>query len=586
MRVSTRRAGGAATPPERAYLLVYHRNGLEPAVLEPGVRVVIGRETPADVVIPEVELSAQHASFVLANGVITVEDLGSTNGTEVDGERVSHAEVGPGQEIDLGPVRVSVHTGASTFGAPLRHTSHEDLRVALRRALLPGQTLALLRVRAARSGVHVSLFGPRVRAALQADDRTATYSKDTLEVLCPDLPAEDAMALARRVSACAKEAGPLLVGVALYPSMGATVEELIEKSGAMLAQATAAAPVPQAPRPATAAAKPRGRPPAPVVASPAMRAIYDRIARVGGSRLPVLIHGETGTGKEKVAEAIHAGSPRRDRPMIPVNCGAISRELVESHLFGHMRGAFTGALKDQKGAFEAADGGTIFLDEIGELPPAAQVALLRVLDNGRITPVGATSEIEVDVRVVAATHRDLDGMCRSGAFRTDLYFRLKGERITLPPLRDRPEDIEALIERFLRDANEASGKAIRGVEPRALAWLKSYPWPGNVRELRNTMERAVTLAEGDLVTEADLPEERLHITPPSLPTLPTSGVHGPPALLPEGLRETLRRVEIQLVEDALEATGDSLGAAAKLLKLPERTLSFRITKLGVRRRGG
>ena len=312
LRVSTRRSEGASTPPQRAYLLVYHRNGLEQAVLQLGVPMVIGRELPSDVVIQEPELSAKHASFLLANGVITVEDLGSTNGTEVDGERVSRAEVGPGQEIDLGPVRVSVHTGASTFGASLRHTSHGEFRAALRRALLPGQTLALFRVRAARGGVHVSHFGPRVRAELHAGDRTATYSKDTLEVLCPDRPAEDAMALARRLSACAKEAGTLLVGVALYPSMSVTVEELIEQSGAMLERATAAAPVPPAPRPAKAAAKPRGRSPDPVVESPAMRAIYDRIARVGDSRLPVLIHGETGTGKEKVAEAIHARSPRRE----------------------------------------------------------------------------------------------------------------------------------------------------------------------------------------------------------------------------------------------------------------------------------
>jgi len=203
----------------------------------------------------------------------------------------------------------------------------------------------------------------------------------------------------------------------------------------------------------------------------------------------------TGTGKEVLARLIHEGGPRRDKPLVAVNCGAIPAELLESTLFGHERGAFTGAGQQQKGLFEAADGGTIMLDEVGELPAAAQVALLRVLEEKRVRRVGATREIEVDVRVIAATHRDLEAMVEARSFRRDLFYRLNGVDVTLPPLRARREDIAPLAERFLKKAAKANGREVRSIAPEAMVLLKEYGWPGNVRELRNAVERAVVIAE-------------------------------------------------------------------------------------------
>ncbi len=240
-----------------------------------------------------------------------------------------------------------------------------------------------------------------------------------------------------------------------------------------------------------------------------MREVYQLIGRVAPSNSSVLVLGESGTGKELVARAIHYMSRRKDKPFVVINCAALPETLLESELFGYRKGAFTGAYADKKGLFEEADGGTIFLDEIGEITPAVQVKLLRVLQNGEIRRIGGSENSRVDVRVLAATNKDLHQQVKSKAFREDLFYRLNVITLTLPTLRDRKEDVALLAYHFLKKFNEKTGKKVERISMDTLQTLEEYRWPGNVRELENVLERAVVLAEGDTVTARELPPKLL-----------------------------------------------------------------------------
>jgi transcriptional regulator with PAS, ATPase and Fis domain len=268
-----------------------------------------------------------------------------------------------------------------------------------------------------------------------------------------------------------------------------------------------------------------------------------------------------------------------------VNCGAIPGQLVESTLFGHERGAFTGALQQQRGVFEAADGGTVLLDEIGELPAAAQAALLRVLETKRITRVGATKEIDVDVRVIAATHRDLEAMCDGGQFRRDLLYRLNVMTMTVPPLRARTEEIGSLTARFLDEANLANGRAVRGIDAPSLALLQRYAWPGNVRELRNVIERAVVVADGEVITVQDLPDAirapsaviagKPTASPPPRPSAPAA----------HDMKSQMQRHEAIVIFEALKQADWNQSEAARALRIPLRTLVHKIKTYGIKKLG-
>jgi formate hydrogenlyase transcriptional activator len=306
-------------------------------------------------------------------------------------------------------------------------------------------------------------------------------------------------------------------------------------------------------------------------ASTSLSDVMERIACVAPTKATVLITGETGTGKELIARAIHAASPRAKRPLVKVNCAALPEGLLASELFGHERGAFTGALERRKGRFELASCGTIFLDEIGELSPAMQVALLRVLQEGEFERVGGTETLKTDVRVVAATNRNLDEAVRDGSFRSDLLFRLNVVPILVPPLRVRGGDVRLIAEHYASHYARKLGKRITGLSPRALVALEAYPWPGNVRELQNVVERAVILASDDLLQPADL----------ELP-----GVSGPTSAAGESSEERAR------IEEALRATRGRVsgadGAAARLgvaaSTLEARIRRLRIDKFGFRTR--
>ncbi|HSC85621.1 MAG TPA: sigma-54 dependent transcriptional regulator [Polyangiaceae bacterium] len=306
--------------------------------------------------------------------------------------------------------------------------------------------------------------------------------------------------------------------------------------------------------------------------SAAMRDVFDLVERIAPSRTSVLISGESGTGKEKVAESIHRSSERKDGPFLVVNCGALPENLMESELFGHEKGSFTGASERTLGMFREAEGGTLFLDEIGELPLPLQVKLLRVLQERKVRPVGSTKEVPVDVRVLAATNRDIEAEVQAERFRQDLYYRINVIRLVLPPLRERREDIPFLAEAFLQRFSREQGKEVLGLTPDALRALSVYDFPGNVRELENMMERGVALAGSPRLGLGDLPPSvsGLAAAPgPGLLELPADGCR---------LDEVVSEVERRLVVAALERTGGVRTHAAKLLGITFRSLRYRLQK--------
>jgi two-component system response regulator AtoC len=312
-----------------------------------------------------------------------------------------------------------------------------------------------------------------------------------------------------------------------------------------------------------------------VARSPQMLELFRTVRKIAEFKTTVLIDGESGTGKELVARAIHGSSPRARAAFIAVNCGAISMNLLESELFGHRKGAFTDASRDRKGLFEEASGGTLFLDEIGELPLNLQVKLLRALQEGEIRRVGDSQDIKVDVRVVAATARDLADEVKRGAFREDLYYRLNVFALHLPALRDRREDIPLLVEHFLHRMNARMGLAISGITAEALRILTSHDWPGNVRELENTIERAIVLAEGPAIDVDSLPE-RLRTAASGPPASPATADDGDLSI-----KRASRRSEESLIRRALERTKGNRTRAADLLEISHRALLYKIREYGI-----
>jgi Nif-specific regulatory protein len=301
---------------------------------------------------------------------------------------------------------------------------------------------------------------------------------------------------------------------------------------------------------------------------PATRKVLEMVARVAPRETSVLILGESGTGKELVARALHAGSPRASRPFVAINCAALTETLLESELFGHEKGAFTGAVAQKKGKLELAEGGTVFLDEAGEMTPQLQAKLLRVLQQREFERVGGTKTLRLDVRLIAATNRDLAAEVKRGAFREDLYHRLNVVAIRVPPLRDRVEDIPALARHFLERASVRCGRRVTGISPDAERYLVNYSWPGNIRELENAIERAVVLGQSDVVLPEDLPETVMD----AAPSADSDGA----------LQSSVSDAKRKLILDAWREAGGDHNRAAEILKVHPNSLRRLIRNLGLR----
>jgi len=529
------------------------------AQLEHGRTLVIGRAAPSDIVVPDPNLSRQHARFTWNDQGIWVEDLESTNGTRKNGERIKRAKVAPGDDISIGPVRVAIHILSSVDNELRGFDGHDRFLQSLDDELTRARTferpLSVLMVRGGKDG-HVSRWAGRVRGVLRPVDRVGVYGPAAVLVLLPESNAEVAHDIAARLTGGDP---PLTCNVATFPHDGASADALL-----------AAVQVAKLREPLDASDV--------IVKNAAMKQVMAMVKRLAQSTITVLINGETGTGKEVIARAIHDSGPRKKKPLRTINCGAIPSTLIESVLFGHEQGAFTGADKAAPGIFEQANGGTVLLDEIGELSPSAQAALLRVLETKRVTRVGGHKEIEVDVRVIAATHRDLEAMVDAGRFRQDLLFRLNTMMLKLPPLRERVDEIKPLAERFLKEASRQAGANVKSIDPAALAVLERYNWPGNVRELRNVIERAVVLAEGKALMLEDLTERVRKGSRPASPTGPV------PESLPSDYREHVRKFETELILQALRKHNGNQTEAAKALNLPLRTLVHKIQTYGIKKK--
>lgn len=577
----------------RVTIVFYHREGTAVLTMrEPG-SAVVGRAFPADVVVPEPSVSRLHARFTWADGVLTVTDLDSKNGTRLAGQPIEEARVASGSELSLGDVIANVQVQSAPELVPGGIEGYERMTSRLREEVLRarefGRTVALLMVRAADdAAAHVGRFVPGLGQRLRSVDTVGIYDDRTALAILPELDRDAAVATARAVLA-GSPIGELLGGLAIYPDAASSEEELLAvcRRACFAARPGAALRIAESSResPAALPNSERG-----VVLEPSMIALYRTLQQIAPRGLPVLIAGETGVGKEVVAAALHRMSGRSG-PLKVINCATIPQQLTESILFGHERGAFTGAAQRAAGLFEEAHGGTVFLDEVGELHAGAQAALLRVLQEKRIVRVGSTREIEVDVRIVAATHRDLEAMVTSGAFRKDLLYRLNAVTLEVPPLRERRTEIAALAESFLRSAIAEWGGTARSFSAEVLALLEDYEWPGNVRQLRNVVERAAALCDREQIEPADLPNVlRSPATRAGVPANVKTLVPPPPLDdAPEAeelddafFRDRVREYETALIRDALDKAHGNVKRAAELLRMPLRTLTYKLKAFDIK----
>ncbi len=568
----------------RVSLVFYFRDGAK--IVEPQTTpMTFGRSWPADIVVDDASVSRAHARFFVApDGGICFEDLGSTNGTRLNGVRTPRGRLASTDELRLGEVTCALHVLTLVHGVEGLFGYDkllELLHYELARARTFGRPSALLMVAARSPGHPLRKWVPALLEKLRSVDRAAVYASDAVLVALPEATRAHAEALGAQI---VLEDSALRHGSAVFPDDGTSVDELLEAARTMMVRGL---------RPTTPGPSSDG---SPLVVGQRSRALWDLVDRVASASLPVLVLGETGTGKEVVATALHHRSGRANGPLRSVNCAAIPQNLVESVLFGHEKGAFTGAEKQARGLFEQAHGGTLFLDEVGELPSGAQAALLRVLETKHVTRVGGDREIKVDVRVVAATHRDLEAMSREGTFRTDLYYRLHGMTIAVPPLRDRKDEVGPLAEAFLQAAARENGRSVRTFDPEARAAMLRWTWPGNVRELKNVVERGVVIARSNVITLEDLPERIRGTNAVALGSIaPAPPGATPPALTPgpaidsgldykERLRQEMQRYEREMIVQALAATDGNVTAAAQALKIPVRTLAHKMQALGIKRR--
>ncbi len=575
-------------------LVVYHHDGVSRVTFETGRPLVLGRGEDADFAFRGSNLSRRHAEFKLEDGVVWIHDLESSNGTHVNGQPITTpTPISSDDEIRLGSVVVAIATRADFDAAKFGLASHELFMAAARAEVIRTRTfkrsMAVLLVAAEDNPTE---WIPRV-PALVRDVDTVAFNDPIVEVVLAEASDTEAARLARTLAM-----DGIRCAVAAYPTAGRSAEALLSAARNALETAD---PVGIAGGESGAAPPTDG----PVIRSPVMTELYRTAERVAVASIPILLLGETGTGKEVLAREIHARSHRQNKPMHSINCGAIPQTLIESVLFGHEKGAFTGADRQSVGVFQSANGGTILLDEIGELPLAAQVTLLRVLDNKTMQRVGSPREMQVDVRVLASTNRDLEAMCAKGTFRLDLLYRINTMTLRIPPLRERLAEVQALAHHFIDRANREYDREVVGILPSALSFLLQYPWPGNIRELRNVMDRAVLICVGSHIAAEDLPERirGLNATatvestardpiPSAQPTIlpaarrlapQTAPRDAPRASRPSALfKQTIAACEEAIIRESLRRNGGNQTRTATQLGIARRTLVYKIRSHGIR----
>jgi two-component system response regulator AtoC len=553
--------------------------------LRPDGDVVIGRDVAAEVVLQDASVSRRHACLTLVDGLATIRDLQSQNGTKINGESIAGSRpLVSGDVLTIGTVTVAFQT-SSRRPPPREFLSltvlQEHASTEIERSSRFQRPLVMLAINLGLAGqvdrvAIARLLEPRLRVL----DSIAWSASDQLLLVQPETDASGARTAANSLLGLLHSVAPSArAGIASWPDDGSDVDTLIgsARSAAIAADPGGVADADRSPSTRTVGDRVL------VVADPAMSKVYALIERLAKTDLTVLVYGETGTGKELATTALHRWSARAAEPLVSLNCAAITESIVERELFGHEKGAFSGAVATRQGLLEAADKGTVFLDEVGELSLSIQAKLLRVLETKRLTRIGDVKEREIDIRIVAATNRDLEAAVEAGTFRRDLYFRMCGAMLWLPPLRDRRRELPLLAHRFLSDASARASRSLV-LSSTALHVLSSYDWPGNVRELKNVIDYLAATAIEDVI-QAEHVTARLQARPTRAPDR-----SAPPASSPEPkenrvdpemlavetkqfrpLDDEIRDLERRRIEEALVAFGGNQTRAAEAISMPLRT---------------
>ncbi|HSK03340.1 MAG TPA: sigma 54-interacting transcriptional regulator [Kofleriaceae bacterium] len=543
-----------------------------------GAALTIGRSNRCEIPVDDESISRRHAILHIGE-TVTIEDLGSVNGTVVRGNRLNAGRptaIAVGELVGLGKISIILQRRSRPERAR-RLCMHDYFETRLEeecaRVKRSGAAFALLRVHSDRRA-PASFIEEVLGELLRESDILGKYGPNEYEALLPDTPAAKAEEAVRRIAGKLLERGlECRIFYVCCPRDGRSAYELSAK---LQAQATHE-------KATTMGAEV-------VVADAQMQSLYRLIDQVAASSIGVLLLGETGVGKEVLARAVHRASPRAAGPFVEINCAALTDTLLESELFGHEKGAFTNAVMAKPGLLEAAHGGTVLLDEIGDMPLSTQVKLLRVIEDAQVRRVGGLKSRAIDVRFVAATNCDVEAQVARGTFRRDLFFRLNGVTIVIPPLRERLADLEPLVQAFIHRAKPPGVVPPPVLAPETLALLKAYAWPGNVRELKNVIERAVFLCGGGTIRPEHLPREILSSGRPAAPAPQvvrlvrhggdTRPLHDDLPTTEDLVARPRRRgaEEQQWIMQALERTGGNQTLAARLLGISRRTLVNRLNE--------
>ncbi|WP_437664930.1 sigma 54-interacting transcriptional regulator [Sorangium sp. So ce1182] len=568
-----------------SYLLVIGASSSYRRALPEDGALIVGRSDDADVKLDTAAVSRRHAKIVVSGGEIRITDLGSHNGTVVNGERIEGSRtLGSGDVVAIGDTTLMLRREPPSRGSALIDMGQLRRRVEeeIERAADSARPFGLAVVSVGAVQMRTTL-AQRALSVLRLMDIVAWDGGSHLAIGFPELGGEAARAaVLQLLEAIAPLAPEARAGLASYPFDGGDTETLL--AGARTA-ASIGAPGSIASASETAVQHVIGERTI-LVADAAMIRLFELIRRLAASDLPVLVLGETGAGKENAATAVHHWSARAQKPLITLNCAALPETLVESELFGYEKGAFSEARTSKPGLLERAHGGTVFLDEIGELPLGVQAKLLRALEAKRITRLGDVRDREVDIRIVAATNRDLEAEVLTGRFRQDLLFRLSAAVVELPPLRHRRRELPILARLFLAEACARTGRPALDLSEAALAALFAHPFPGNVRELKNAMEYAAATTDGPLIEPWSLPERIAGLDVPPRQAADTSA---PPASEParfKPIAEELREIESARMRQALDAADGVQKRAAALLGMPVRTFTFKLKQYGILPREG